>query len=743
MHTNAPARARLLPSPLVLPGFVATLFLSAGLMFLIEPMVAKMVLPRLGGTPAVWSTCLVFFQATLLLGYAYAHALARLLPLPGQILVHLAVLLPLAAIFLPVDLGAGAPSPGESPAPWLLLRLACVAGLPVFAISATAPLLQSWFARLDHAAADDPYFLYAGSNAGSLLALLAYPLLVEPALPLDRQAWLWSLGFGALALGIALCAAAFRGRGEVAVTQRGPLAPGSLRQRLRWTALAFVPSSLLLGVTTHITTDIASAPLLWVVPLILYLLTFILAFARRPPLRHATVARALPLLLIPLVIFAAPGVPVLVSLPLLLTLTLVSFFVIGMACHGELAQQRPHASRLTEFYLFLSLGGVLGGAFNALLAPLMFPGLWEYPLALVAACLVKPATPDDAHRGLTWDIVLPAALGVYVVLTRSVLAVASEDGHVPVLMAVFGYMLPAMALLNFSPRRWRFGLGVAAWLLATAAIGQTDTIATARSFFGVYRVRMVDHAHTPIMTLMNGTTLHGVKSPVPGEERLPMAYYSQEGPFGRFFAALPPESLRHIAVVGLGTGELGCYARPGQDWTFYEIDPLVEQIARDPRYFQFLANCGNDPRVVLGDARLTMAGAADGSYDVLVLDAFSSDSIPMHLLTREALALYLRKLAPGGHLLFHISSRTLDLRPVVGALAADAGVPARMLADWPPPGTPRWRRMPATVVALAGRGGALDGLDPAMGWTEMPPFDARALWTDQRSDLLQAIRLGF
>jgi SAM-dependent methyltransferase len=230
---------------------------------------------------------------------------------------------------------------------------------------------------------------------------------------------------------------------------------------------------------------------------------------------------------------------------------------------------------------------------------------------------------------------------------------------------------------------------------------------------------------------MNGTTLHGVRSLVPGEERLPMAYYSHEGPFGHFFAALAPGSVRHVAVVGLGTGELACYARPSQDWTFYEIDPLVERIARDPRYFQFLANCGNQPRVVVGDARRTIADAPDGTYDVLILDAFSSDSIPMHLLTREALALYLQKLAPGGHLLFHISSRTLELRPVVGALVADAGVPAGMLFDRPPPGTPIWRRSPALVVALAGRDGDLSGLDSADGWTELPPAGARSPWTDQ------------
>jgi hypothetical protein len=324
-----------------LPAFAATLFLSASLMFLVEPMVAKMVLPRLGGSPAVWSTCLVFFQAVLLLGYAYAHALTRLFPRPAQMLVHVAVLLPLATLVLPLDLGTSGPPPEQAPALWLLLRLTWLVGPPVFAISATAPLLQSWFADIGHEGADDPYFLYSVSNAGSLLALLAYPLLVERTMSLHQQSILWSFAFAILALGIALCAAAtmFRARRGVAAARQEVSAPVTLFQRLTWTALAFVPSSLLLGVTTYITADITSAPLLWVVPLMLYLVTFILVFARRPPLPHSTMARVLPLLLIPLVIVAAPGLPFTLPLPLSLALHLGCLFAVGMVCHGELAKR--------------------------------------------------------------------------------------------------------------------------------------------------------------------------------------------------------------------------------------------------------------------------------------------------------------------------------------------------------------------------------------------------------------------
>ena len=726
----------------VLPLFAVTLFISAGLMFLVEPMVAKMVLPQLGGSPAVWTTCLVFFQATLLLGYAYAHALSRVAPRRAQILIHVAVLLPLAALSLPLNISANLPPQGAWPVLSLLVRLTLVAGPVVFAISATAPLLQSWFCDLDHETAGDPYFLYASSNAGSLLALLSYPFLLEPALPLDQRATLWSWDFGILATGIALSGRVtfFSTRPAMVIAPPDAAAPPQWRQRLGWTVLALVPSSLLLGVTSYITTDVASAPLLWVVPLAIYLLTFILVFARRPTLPHAAMVRLMPFMLIPLVLTMAPGLQV--PLSLVLILHLGCLFVVAMVCHGELARRRPPSERLTDFYFCLSIGGVLGGMFNALLAPVIFPDVWEYPIALVAACLIRPTTPEDSGRSLAWDIVLPLGLLAIIFLVRRLLPGTSEGGHLPVLTVLFGFVVPGIALMNFWPRQVRFAAGVAAVLVASAAVGSGDTtaITTDRSFFGVSRVQIVNDRYGRYIALYRGTTLHGVKSLAPGEETLPMAYYSHEGPFGSFFAALPAGNVHHVGVIGLGTGELACYAAPGQDWTFYEIDPLVERIADDPRYFQFLENCGNHPHVVIGDARLTIAGAPDAFYDVLVLDAFSSDSIPMHLITREAVALYLRKLAPDGRMLFHISSRHLDLREVVGALAADAGLVARLNFDTAARTRSVWRHSPAMVVAMARDSEQLVGLDQAHGWQTLPAGAERSLWTDQRSDLLRVIR---
>jgi hypothetical protein len=725
-----------LPHAMLLPLFAGTLFISAGLMFLIEPMVAKMVLPQLGGSPAVWSTCLLFFQATLLLGYAYAHALTRVATRRAQIIIHVAVLVPLAGLSLPLDLGANLAPHSSWPAQWLLVRLTLAAGPVVFAISATAPLLQSWFSDLDHESAGDPYFLYASSNAGSLLALLSYPFLIEPTLPLHQQAALWSWGVVILAAGIILSGGVvFFGTLPATLNAAQVATPAQWRKRLEWTVLAFVPSSLLLGVTSYITTDVASAPLFWVVPLAIYLLTFILVFARRPPLPHTAIVRLMPFVLIPLVITMVPGLQLPLSLVLILHLSCL--FVVAMVCHGELVRRRPSSERLTDFYFCVAVGGVLGGLFNALLAPVIFPDVWEYPIALVAACLVRPAAPEDSERRLASDILPPLALFALIFLARRLLPGPTEGSHTPVLMALFIFIVPGMALLNFWSRRLRFAAGVAACLIGSAAAGWGGGIITDRSFFGISRVRVMDDHDGRYIALFHGTTLHGVRSLVPGEERIPMAYYSPEGPFGNFFAALPV-TVRHIGVIGLGTGELSCYATPGQDWTFYEIDPIVEQISGDPRYFQFLKNCGNHPHVIIGDARLTIANAPDGFYNALILDAFSSDSIPMHLITREAVALYLSKLAPDGRMLFHISSRRLDLREVVGSLAADAGLIARINFDTVQPRS-TLRHAPALVVAMARDDGQLVGLDQAHGWQTLTAGARRFLWTDQRSDLLQVI----
>lgn len=706
---------------LLLPSYAATLFFSAGLLFLVQPMVTKMVLPRLGGSPAVWNTSMCFFQAVLLAGYVYAHLLSTRVERRAQALIHAAVLLA-AAAFLPLDLTADTPPADGIPVLWLIGRLTISVGPPFFALSATAPLLQRWFSRTDHPAAADPYFLYAASNAGSLLALLSYPLLVEPTLPLHAQSRVWSVGLALVAAGIAVCWLGYRDRpGAEAAAEVQPVSP-PWAERARWVALAFVPSALLLAVTAHITTDLAAAPLFWVIPLALYLLTFIFAFASRPLLPHGLMLKLQPLLIIPVVVISV----VLHSI-WLLALHLALFFVTAMICHGELARRRPPAANLTEFYLCVSLGGVLGGIFDALIAPAVFPDIWEYPLLLALSCLARPAVRGNRTRSLVADIALP-------VLLFAVLYGLFFGGDLPAWALAIALPASAIALLKFSDRRLRFTLGVAACILVEQLAASGHTLATARSFFGVYRVRLVEDGS--IRALQHGTTVHGAEYVDAARETIPLSYYNPAGPFGRFFAALAGRDVKRVGVVGLGSGALACYAKPGQTWTFHEIDPEIERIARDPRWFHFLERCGQGPHVVLGDARLTLANVPDGQYDVLVIDAFSSDSIPVHLLTREAMALYRRKLVPNGVILFHISNRYLDLTPVLAALASDASMPARDLVDLSP--VQSVARLSAEVVALGQPGTSLDFLTEAEGWREMPA--PAALWTDERSDIVSRIK---
>src|SRR5271165_404005 len=710
------------PAALLLPSYTATLFLSAGLLFFVQPMVAKMMLPHLGGSPSVWNTSMCFFQATLLLGYIYAHLLATRFGRLAQAAIH-AVVLAACALFPPLDLTQAAPPAGGVPALWLIGRLAATVGPPFFALTATAPLLQRWFSRSDHPAASDPYFLYAASNAGSLIALLAYPLLVEPYLPLPLQSRAWAIGLAFVAAGIGLCWLGYRSAAaverEAGSTEQQP----SLGDRARWVAYAFVPSALLLAVTAHITTDIAAAPLFWVIPLALYLLTFIFAFARRPPLPHGLMLKVQPFLVIPLVVISAA-----VHSIYLLGLHLALFFITAMVCHSELARRRPPAQKLTEFYLYVSLGGVLGGAFDALIAPAIFPDLWEYPLLLAMSCLVRPAPPEAGPRSRWGDLVFPG------VLLAGLLALVHAENS-PIWVLVPALTLAAVALLQFSERPGRFALGVAACLLVGCLAASGSTLETARSFFGVYRVRLLDNG--AIRVLQHGTTVHGAESTVPGEEAVPLAYYHSAGPFGRFFAAIASRNSKEVGVIGLGAGELACYAQAGQIWTFHEIDPEVERIAR--RNFHFLGRCGNNPRVILGDARLTIEAVPDRHYDAIVIDAFSSDSIPLHLLTREALALYQRKLAADGIILFHISNRYLDLAPVIAALAEDAGSLARHLLYLAPPSASE-ARLSAEVVAVGQPGKSLDYLPASAGWQDMATLPRPALWTDARSDIITRIK---
>ena len=749
--------------------YTAAIFTSALMLFLLQPMFARMVLPLLGGAPAVWNTALVFYQATLLAGYLYAHASTKWLNVKAQILVHMGLLL-LALLFLPIQVPIGWKPPTDAnPLPWLLSLLAIAVGLPFFVVSTTSPLLQRWFADTSHRYSADPYFLYAASNLGSMLALLSYPALVEPAYGLREQSMLWAIGFFIILALLSLCAACLwwarllralkgppgsdPGSGVSSEVQMGSDSTQfgaartqlekpevTLRRRLRWVLLSFVPSSLMMSVTTYVTTDIASVPLLWVIPLAIYLLSFILVFARRPLLRHGLMVRAMPLFLIPLVIaLAIRGTD---PMALVIPLHLIALFLISMACHGELALDRPAVSHLTEFYLYLSLGGVLGGSFNALVAPLVFNSVAEYPIVLVLACLLLPWRVADPwnSRARLLDLLLPLILGsVTAFLVVRVQALQLDS--VPVAIALM-FGIPAIVSFSFSRRPLRFALAIAGIFWAsTCFIGSQGRVLYAeRSFFGVARVTVDEGGR--YHQFMHGSTLHGRQNLDPALRREPVAYYYRTGPLGQFFEALDnTDTLRNVGVVGLGAGGITAYARPGQKWTYYEIDPVVERIARDDRFFTYLQDCPTELHVVLGDGRLSLEASPDGAFDLLILDAYSSDSTPVHLLTRQALQLYLRKTAVTGALVFHISNRYLELEPVLGNLAKEMDLFALAQSDTIiSPAEAAKGKTASSFVIMSRAKENLASLPSNSRWRPIWAEPVLRTWTDGYSSILRIMK---
>jgi SAM-dependent methyltransferase len=779
--------------------FALTLFVSASLLFLVQPMIAKMILPRLGGTPAVWTTCMVFFQAVLLAGYAYAHGLTARLGTRKQVAVHsLLILLPF--LVLPLSIQGWTPPRDSDPRLWLLGLLTVSVGLPFFVLSATAPLLQKWLAGTGHPSGKDPYYLYAASNAGSMLALLSYPALVEPYLHLATGSWasqvrLWSVGYGILVVLLGACALVVwqASRTPAAEEARKVEAWGpqtdpdrfdddrpSLWRQLHWVALAFVPSSLMLGVTTYITLDIAAIPLLWIIPLALYLLSFILVFARWPLSVHQALTIIMPLALLVLVFVyvSATKLNVLVWIALLLAVLLL----VALVCHGELARTRPSSRYLTQFYLLMSVGGVLGGVFNALVAPLVFSAVAEYPLVLVCACLLLPRPPADADDNrlekLVLDVLVAAVIGLVTFSLAGLLtgSLPHEFAGEHLLSRAAAEILswlswlqthalggiewasqrvhlkasPVTAMLIFGPpillcyvcvnRPLRFGLAVGA-LLAGATLGGrlsgTDLVYQHRSFFGVLRVK--HDRNDDSYELLHGTTLHGMQIRTLENPDEPLTYYHITGPIGQVFTAFSgPRMKENVALIGLGTGTLTSYGNKGQHLDIYDIDPAVVHIARDTGYFTYLPDCKADYQIILGDARLRLDEAPDGKYGLIVVDAFSSDAIPIHLITREALELYFRKLAPGGILALHISNRHLDLEAVPGNLARQLQLQALIQYDkvgkedeevYPGKTSSDW-------VILARDSSDFGKLADDRRWHTIKEDPVVGIWTDDYSNLL-------
>lgn len=722
--------------------FTAAIFLGSCLLFLVQPMAARIVLPAFGGTPAVWTASVVFFQAALLGGYAYAHAGARKLGPRRHAVLHL-LLVVAAAFTLPFATRTTMGAHGEvSPALALIAQLALLVGPAFFVVSAGAPTLQRWFADTRDPAAKDPYFLYSASNVGSMAALLAYPFLVEPRLDLGGQARLWAYGYAGLIGLLALSAVAlWRTKPAEVVEAEPPTAPApaiTARQRWLWIGLSAVPSSLLLGVTQYLSANIAPIPLLWVAPLALYLVTFILAFANKPLLSAQTLGRVMPMIVTPLAV-----VIVLQATEPLVPLAIVhftAFFVAAWTCHARLSESRPDPTHLTEFYLWVSVGGVIGGAFNALAAPLLFNDLIEYPLALVLAALFKPTLPKGDGRPSRLDFGYAAAIAFF---TGAMAILVSHLGLGTGPMRT-GMVVGVPAILAFLAvdRPWRYGLSLGAIFAVTAALnvaaGSIKVAVAERSFFGVHRVTFQgpgDHLHE----LMHGNTVHGIQDTRHPET--PLTYYHPTGPIGRIMRRLPPERSQDVGLVGLGVGSLAAYGRPGQRMTYFEIDPVVERIARDERFFTFLRDTKADLKVVLGDARLTLNPIPDATYGLVVLDAFSSDAIPVHLLTKEAVAMYFRKLRPDGLLAIHISNRYLDLTPVLAANAHDLGLTGYSLTDVSSDEQKEAGKRDSHWVLLSRT--AEDAVAVVKGdseWTALEPEPGFRTWTDDFSNVLDVYR---
>jgi hypothetical protein len=732
--------------------YSVALLVSAALLFVIEPMMGKFVLPLLGSSPEVWPTTVLFFQAVLLAGYGFAHLTSRL-PARRQALLQLGVLL-LALVVLPIGVpDADAPN-SEHPIPWLLGLLAVTAGLPFFALAANGPMVQRWLSTTRHQAARDPYFLFAASNGGSLLGLLAYPLLLEPLLTLDEQGEVWSVAY---VVGCALVAASALVLWLQPAAEQGPPGPApeaapspvAWRRRLLWLALAAVPSSLMLGTTTYLTRDVSPVPFLWVAPLALYLLTFVVAFSPWTNAERLTVwgRRLLPLAAILVaytLLIGAEG-----PLGALLPVHLGGLFVAGLLCHGRLAADRPGTEHLTEFYLWVALGGALGGAFNAVVAPLVFPVLVEYPLAIVAACMLRPAPPKtrpdflefflrDARPTRWLDVGAPLLLAAVIAL---ILVLGRDpDGSVPfdVVGTVAG--LSCGLILNFSRRPVRFGLALGAIFLTLAVVDTDgeDVLARDRSFFGIYRVV---NAEDNVHELYSGTTLHGAERVGPGPPE-PLSYFTRTGPAGQAFAGLPPASIRRVATIGLGSGSLACLAPRGGEFTFFEIDPAVIRFARDPNLFTFLRDCPVRPDVVTGDGRRSLESEASATFGLVVIDAFNSDAIPVHLITRDAVELYLSRTAPGGVLLFHVSNRYLDLEPVLGNIADDLELACRFQSHAPTDPEKDRGHEPSDWVLLARSAGDLGGVGLDGRWSACATDGTAETWTDDYSNPLAILEWG-
>ena len=718
--------------------FVAAIFGGSFLLFLVQPMVARMALPRLGGAPAVWNSAMLVYQALLLGGYAYAHWIGRYPP-RMQALIHI-IVLGIAALWLPIGLSAIELPGNVEPAIWVPWLFGASIGPLFFAIAAQAPLIQRWFSAV--MPGRDPYSLYVASNLGSFSGLMAYPVIVERFLSVKNQSLLWTTGYVLIAVLIIACASRIPRHTAVQTAEVPPSAPPQWPRVVHWVALAFVPSGLMLATTTFLTTDIVAMPLLWVLPLGLYLLSF--AFAFKEGGRFAAVLSKLtPLALL---LFAAGmigGDRDFAVFNAFLGLALL--FMISVAMHARMYALRPPPDRLTNFYLAMSVGGALGGVFSGLVAPLLFDWTYEYPLLILAAGALLPqaflvpvfAKAWGAGSKWTWVKIPLVALLVALIASFGIINPGGMFGAMPETLAFF---LIAMVGFFTIGRKPAFLITLVGALLVFGgyrSIMLSAEGARTRSYFGVYTIEAIDGTHQ----LTHGTTLHGVQ--ILAMPREPTTYYVRDSGVGRALLSAPelygPGA--RVGVVGLGTGTLASYAQAGQHWRFFEIDPAVANLALDPGKFTFLRSAPQIPEIVLGDARLRLSKFASSSLDVLALDAFSSDAVPIHLLTREAFQVYGRVLTPKGLLLVHISNRYLALDSVVAAAASDGGWHALRIQYDPEPFDDAYAAISSDWIAMSRDASVIQNLAARGGnWEPLTPRAGFRGWTDDYASITRVLR---
>lgn len=735
-------------SRFLLPVFAATLFTSALLIFSVQPMVSKMLLPMLGGSPSVWNTAMVFFQAALLAGYGYAHLLAKLLSLRGQAIIHLLLLLFFTSV-LPLTIPKDTIPPEQSgQAFWQLSAMLLCVGGPFFVLAASAPLFQHWFASSNHKDAGNPYFLYAISNAGSMAALLGYPLLAEPFLTVFQQTSGWLFGYILLIALTVACGWLVRNGIKPApqpVSPHDDAGTIGIRKRLAWIVLALIPSSLMLGVTTLITTDLASAPFLWIVPLTIYLTTFIIAFARKP-LMGTTLTRELTVYVLCLTVlmlmindFVALKIP-------MVFVHLLTFFLGAMLCHGELAKTRPAPSHLTEYFMLISFGGMLGGVFNALLAPVIFKTPLEYPLTLAALAFIIWAgsaqstlahTPGDHGRAARKKNLLLSAGYTIIGLTLCLVTYWTSIK----LLQVIGIVSVFLFLMIAANKKAAFAITTfTALVLFHTSLWSTEKalVAFDRNYFGVIRI----YEQQDLSFFYHGTTLHGAQSKEEKWKKIPVTYYSPDSPASDTFKLVDKHGgKQRIAGLGLGVGSIACYTAPNRSYDFYEIDPDVAKIAEDPAYFTYLSDCGSDYKILLGDARLKIGEAEDASYDMIFVDTFSSDNIPVHIMTKEAFQTYLDKLSPQGIIVINISNRYLDLRSPLDAITTEFGLTMYYKQHDPEQKKDDISEAYAksSYVAIARDPETLAPLINDHEWKSFSPKKTTRIWTDDYANILSSL----